>query len=57
LQAKQLREAGGQKIFVVIFDTSDEAVSGLTEFAIDSGLDAASFTAIGAFGTATLGYC
>jgi predicted DNA-binding protein with PD1-like motif len=56
VQAKQLREEGSQKTFVLVFDTGDEAVSGLTEFAREHGLDAAGFTAIGAFGAATLGY-
>jgi predicted DNA-binding protein with PD1-like motif len=56
LQAKQLSEEGDQKTFVLVFDTGDEALSGLTEFAEERGLDAAGFTAIGAFGAATLGY-
>ncbi len=56
MQARQLREEGGQRTFVLVFDTGDEAVSGLTEFAGEGGLEAASFTAIGAFGAATLGY-
>lgn len=56
MQAKQLSEEGGQKTFVLVFDTGDEVVSGLTQFAGERGLDAAGFTAIGAFGAATLGY-
>jgi len=56
LQTKLLREEDGQRTFVLVFDTGDETVSGLTEFAGERGLDAASFTAIGAFGAATLGY-
>ena len=56
MQAKQLREEGGQKTFVLVFDTGEEAVSGLMEFARERGLDAADFTAIGAFGATTLGY-
>ena len=56
MRAKQLREEGAQKTFVLVFDTGDEAVLGLTEFARERGLDAAGFTAIGAFGAATLGY-
>lgn len=56
MQTKLLREEDGQRTFVLVFDTGDETVSGLTEFAKEHGLDAASFTAIGAFGAATLGY-
>ena len=56
MEAKQIHEGDGQKTFVLVFDTGDEAVSGLTEFARERGLDAAGFTAIGAFGATTLGY-
>lgn len=56
MQAKLLRKDGGQRTFVLVFDTGDEVFSGLTEFAGEHGLDAASFTAIGAFGAAMLGY-
>jgi predicted DNA-binding protein with PD1-like motif len=56
MRSKQLHEENGQKTFALVFDTGDEVVSGLTGFAEENGLDAASFTAIGAFGAATLGY-
>ncbi len=56
MKAKQIHEERGQRTFAVVFDAGDEVVSGLTDFATENGLDAASFTAIGAFGTATLGY-
>lgn len=56
MKFRTLHEEGGQKTFALVFYTGDEVVSGLTEFAKDQGLDAASFTAIGAFGAATLGY-
>lgn len=56
MQAKLLREDERQRTFALVFDTGEETVSGLTEFAKERGLDAASFTAIGAFGAATLGY-
>ncbi len=56
MRYKTLQEARGQKSFALVFETGDEVISGLTEFAEDKGLDAASFTAIGAFGAATLGY-
>lgn len=56
MNAKQIHEERGQRTFALVFEAGDEVVSGLTGFAGGNGLDAASFTAIGAFGTATLGY-
>ena len=46
----------GQKTYAVVFDTGDEVLSGLTEFARQNKLDAAQLTAIGAFRSATLGF-
>jgi uncharacterized protein len=46
----------GEKTFAVIFDTGDEVVSGLLQFARDVGLKGSHFTAIGAFSRVTLGY-
>ena len=40
----------------MIFETDEEPVGGLTRFAQEHGVAAASFTAIGAFSAATLGY-
>ena len=56
MNAKQIHEERGQRTFALVFEAGDEVVSGLTDFADGNGLAAASFTAIGAFGTATLGY-
>ena len=56
MDAKQLHEEEGQKTFALIFNTGDEVMAGLTGFAKDNGLDAASLTAIGAFAGATLGF-
>ena len=42
--------------YAVIFETGDEAVSGLTQFAKSQRLAASQFTAIGAFESLTLGY-
>ena len=44
------------RVYAVIFDTGEDPVAGLTRFAEAEQLDAASFTAIGAFSEATLGY-
>src|SRR5690606_6751245 len=46
----------GQKTWAVIFDSGDEAMSGLSRFAEENGLAASQITAIGAFSAATLGY-
>jgi predicted DNA-binding protein with PD1-like motif len=51
-----LSEAGGQRTFAVVFDTGDEVPDGLLAFADEHGVSGASFTAIGAFQRATLGY-
>ena len=56
MRAKQIHEERGQKTFVLVFDTDDEVVAGLTNFAKENDLSAASLTAIGAFREATLGY-
>ncbi len=46
---------GGEKTFVIVFDTGDEVVAGLLDFAKEHKL-AASLTAIGAFERVTLGF-
>ena len=56
VEAKQIHEENGQKTFVLVFGKGDEAVSEITNFAKENGLDAASLTGIGAFSGATLGY-
>ena len=56
MKAKLIHEERGQKTFALVFDTGDEVVSELTSFAKDNDLTAASFTAIGAFSGAALGY-
>jgi len=56
MRFKQIHGERGQKTFALVFDTDDEFMSELTSFAKDSGLSAASLTAIGAFSDAVLGY-
>lgn len=56
MQARQIHEEQGQKTFALVFDTGDEVMAGLTDFAKENDLNAASLTAIGAFSAATLGY-
>ncbi len=57
MKSKQLdRNGREEKVFAVVFDEGDEFVEGLTTFAKQQEIDAASFTAVGAFQQATLGY-
>ena len=54
MDTKQLDEAGST--FAVIFSTGEDPVAGLTRFAEQRAIGASSFTAIGAFREAELGY-
>ena len=55
MRAKVLNDTG-ERVFAVIFESGDDPVEGLTRFAERENLNASSFTAIGAFSEATLGY-
>jgi predicted DNA-binding protein with PD1-like motif len=55
MRSKVLNEHD-ERTYAVIFDTGDEALSGLQRFAEDNNLSAARFTAIGAFERVVLGY-
>jgi uncharacterized protein len=56
MKLKLIHQEGGEKTFALVFETGDEVVSEITNFAKENALDAASITAIGAFSGATLGY-
>jgi predicted DNA-binding protein with PD1-like motif len=56
MKSKLINDANGEKTFALIFDSGDEAMSGLVEFARANALGAGRFTAIGAFRDVTLGY-
>ncbi|WP_273842688.1 PPC domain-containing DNA-binding protein [Rubrobacter calidifluminis] len=56
MKARQVHEQRGQRTFVLAFEPGEEVVEGITDFAKENRLDAASLTAIGAFSRATLGY-
>ena len=56
MKAQLLHDNQGEKTFVLVFATGDEAIAGLTAFAKEKGLAASHFTAIGGFQEATLGY-
>ena len=55
MKSKILYE-NGERIFALIFETDDDPVKLIMEFAQDYNLTAGSFTAIGAFKEVTLGY-
>jgi len=52
----QVLQEQGEMTYAVVFDKGDEFASGMLRFAREHRLDAARFTAIGAFSRATLGY-
>ncbi len=56
MQSKLLYENDGLRTFAVILETGDEVMSCLQEFAGNERLNAAQFSAIGAFSRAVLGY-
>jgi uncharacterized protein len=56
MKSKRIHEHGGEKTFVLIFETGDEVAAGLADFARRETLAAAHFTAIGALRDVTLGY-
>jgi hypothetical protein len=53
---KLLHEQNGQRTFIVVFETGEEVISGLTAFARQRAPCASHFTAIGALSRARLGY-
>jgi predicted DNA-binding protein with PD1-like motif len=56
MKAQLIHELAGEKTFVLVFATGDEAIAGLTAFAKEKKLAASHLTAIGGFQEATLGY-
>jgi len=55
MKAKVINE-GTERTFALIFDRGDEVVGTLERFAVEHGLTASRFTAIGAFERAMLGF-
>jgi predicted DNA-binding protein with PD1-like motif len=47
---------GAHRSWFVTFDPGDEAMQGLSDFAVQEHVDVASFTAIGGFEAASLGF-
>ena len=55
MQAK-LIHTDGERTYAVVFEPGEDPMAGLKRLAVEHDLSAASFTAIGAFKTALLGY-
>jgi predicted DNA-binding protein with PD1-like motif len=56
VKSQRIHEEAGQRTFVLVFDSGDEAMDGLGQFAREQDLSAAGFTGIGAFSDVVLGY-
>ena len=56
MQSRQIGESHGELTFVLIFQSGDEVMSELQKFAETKELDAAHFTAIGAFSDAVIAW-
>ena len=49
MKSKLVWENAGERTFILVLDSGDEAFAAITAFAAEAGLKAASLTAIGAF--------
>ncbi|MCD6681541.1 MAG: DNA-binding protein [Burkholderiaceae bacterium] len=56
MMSRQVHESDGQRVFVAVLETGDEAMSSLKTLARQEKLSAAGITAIGAFSDAVLRY-
>jgi len=56
MRYKKIERQSGDRTYVVVLDTNEEAFSTLAAFASEQGLNAASITAIGAFEKASVGW-
>ena len=56
MQVRQIKSAPDERVYVVIFHAGDEAMSGLTDFAVANKIEDAHFTAIGAASGATVAW-
>ncbi len=56
MKVKLVKDTPGEQVYAVIFYKGDEAMSGLTDFAIKNKIEDAHFTAIGAVNDATLAW-
>lgn len=56
MKSRLLAEAGGQRTFVIVLESGEEAFKTVTAFAAREHISGASLTALGAFERATVGW-
>jgi predicted DNA-binding protein with PD1-like motif len=56
MQSRLINQAGQQRTFVIVLSSGDEAMACLKRFVEQEKIEAAQFSAIGAFRSAVLGY-
>jgi predicted DNA-binding protein with PD1-like motif len=56
MQVKLVKDSSEEKVYAVVFYKGDDAMSGLTDFAIQRKIEDAHFTGIGAISSATLAW-
>ncbi len=56
MRSRLIHQHEGQRTYALVFETGDEAMAGMKQFAEQHGLGAAQITGIGAFKQVTLGY-
>ncbi len=56
MKSKILTQSTGERIYILVFETGDEVMKSLKDFAQTNKLSGSSFTAIGAFSKLTVGY-
>jgi uncharacterized protein len=56
MQSRLINQAGRQRTFVVVLNSGDEVMACLNRFVEQEKIEAAQFSAIGAFRSAVLGY-
>ena len=56
MKSRLVWRQAGERTFVLVLDTGDEAFSAITDFAVQNNLGGASLTALGAFERVTVGW-
>jgi uncharacterized protein len=56
MQSKLVVKSAGQRTFILVLETGEEAFSTISDFAMEQRLRAASLTALGAFSGAMVGW-
>ncbi len=56
MKSRLLQQLEGERTFVIVMETGEEAMQQLTSFAVEQRLSAARFTGLGAFSEVVLGF-